>query len=298
MNVYWNGGIVLIDNYLLEELVTFAHEKTLAKTAEKLLVTQPTITRGMQKLEEQLDVKLFDRQPNRILLTDTGKLAADKAQAVLQANQDFVSQVRNYADQRRVFNIGSVAPGPQFILQSHQADFSSKISVEQQLVQPDDVAELLNDNHFSIIISNHEIQNDEIESLYLGPERLFVNLDQFMYLANMQQVSFTDLKGLSFVVVNDIGPWKDVIQQNIPDAKFLYQGDVDALNEITKYSNFPYFTTNITADNPEAAHEKDDRVQLPITDESATMTFYASYLIKQRKQVSPLLKEISQFWPK
>lgn len=40
----------MIDNYLLEELVTFASEKTLAKTAEKLSVTQPTVTRGMREL--------------------------------------------------------------------------------------------------------------------------------------------------------------------------------------------------------------------------------------------------------
>ena len=65
----------MIDNYLLEELVTFASEKTLAKTAEKLSVTQPTVTRGMQKLEDELGIQLFDRQPNRIVLTDTGKLA-------------------------------------------------------------------------------------------------------------------------------------------------------------------------------------------------------------------------------
>ena len=46
----------MIDNYLLEELVTFASEKTLAKTAEKLNVTQPTVTRGMQKLEDELGI--------------------------------------------------------------------------------------------------------------------------------------------------------------------------------------------------------------------------------------------------
>ena len=45
----------MIDNYLLKELVTFASEKTLAKTAEKLNVTQPTVTRGMQKLEDELE---------------------------------------------------------------------------------------------------------------------------------------------------------------------------------------------------------------------------------------------------
>ena len=46
----------MIDNYLLEELVTFAKYKTLAKTAAELNVTQPTVTRGMQKLEDELEI--------------------------------------------------------------------------------------------------------------------------------------------------------------------------------------------------------------------------------------------------
>lgn len=61
----------MIENYLLEELVTFAKYKTLAETAKQLMVTQPTITRGMQKLEEDFGVKLFDCQPNRITLTES-----------------------------------------------------------------------------------------------------------------------------------------------------------------------------------------------------------------------------------
>ena len=87
----------MIDNYLLKELVTFASEKTLAKTAEKLNVTQPTVTRWMQKLEDELGIQLFDRQPNRIILTDTGKLAAEKATEVLAVNRNFFHQLQNYA---------------------------------------------------------------------------------------------------------------------------------------------------------------------------------------------------------
>ena len=41
----------MIDNYLLEYLVTFTKVQTLAKTAAELNVTQPTVTRGMQRLE-------------------------------------------------------------------------------------------------------------------------------------------------------------------------------------------------------------------------------------------------------
>lgn len=54
-----------------------------------------------------------------------------------------------------------------------------------------------------------------------------------MYLANQRQVTFKELAGLSFVVLNDIGSWKTIIQENIPDAKFLYQTEYDALSELT-----------------------------------------------------------------
>ncbi len=73
----------MIENYLLEELVTFKKYGTLAATAQHLLVTQPTITRGMQKLEDELGVQIFDRQPNRITLTKTGELAVKEAQKVI-----------------------------------------------------------------------------------------------------------------------------------------------------------------------------------------------------------------------
>ena len=42
---------------------------------EQLLINQPTVTRSMRKLEEELEVVLFDRKPNKIELTETGILA-------------------------------------------------------------------------------------------------------------------------------------------------------------------------------------------------------------------------------
>ena len=81
---------------------------------------------------------------------------------------------------------------------------------------------------------------------------------------------------------------------NLP---FLYQEEWAALTEITKYSSFPYFSTNITTANPRQRTSKDDRVRLPITDEAATMTFYANYRKKQKSSLTPLLNEINQNWP-
>lgn len=286
----------MIDNYLLEELVTFAKYKTLAKTAEKLMVTQPTVTRGMQKLEDELGVALFDRQPNKISLTKAGELAAQKAQVVLDTNQEFVNEIRNYAQSQRVIKIASVAPGPQIVIDESHAQLAANIDLDQSLFEIDQVKPALQSHRYSLIITNHEIQTNLVESRYIGQESLYVNLDQFMYLANQQQITFKELAGLSFVVLNDIGPWRQVIQDHIPNAKFLYQAEYDSLHELTKYTNFPFFTTNIT--NPNNVYDTSDSVCLPITDDAATMTFYAAYLKNQRKTIAPLTRKMVNIWPK
>lgn len=287
----------MIDNYLLEYLVTFTKAQTLAKTAAALNVTQPTVTRGMQRLEEEFGVKLFDRQPNCITLTPTGKLAAKLAKQLLQDNRTLVTTVRNYDQTNRVIKIACSAPGPRFIAERLRDQSASSIQVEPQLLPPDQLLDRLRNRQFSMIISNHEVQTDQVELIFLGQEHLFVNLDQFMYLANQRSVTFQELRGISFVVLSDIGPWKQVVQDQIPDAKFLYQTDYDALRELTRYTNFPFFTTNITDEHGPEDYHIGDRVTLPITDPTATMTFYASYLKDQRDQLQPLIKDFTANWP-
>ena len=250
----------------------------------------------MQKLEDELGVQLFDRQPNRISLTKTGELAAEKANALLQANQQFITEIKNYAQSQQVLKVASVAPGPSILLERLHEQSALDYQVASDLLPEAQAAESLLDHQYTFVITNQEIQTDLIESRYIGQEHLFANLDQFMYLANQQQVTFKELAGLSFVVLSDIGPWKEVIQDNIPDAKFLYQSEYDALTELTKYTNFPFFTTNIT--EPDGTYDTTDSVSLPITDDSATITFYTAYLKYQRRTVTPLMKELVKIWPK
>lgn len=285
----------MIENYLLEELVTFSECKTLAKTAARLRVTQPTVTRGMQKLESELNVNLFDRQPNKITLTKTGILAAREARQVLEANEQFVTHIQNFAQTQQTITVGSVAPGP--LVVADQLAKSFELKIDRTFVNPRDVLAALGHNQYTACFTNHEIQTDQVESLYIGAERLSVNLDQFMLLAGRRSLSFSELRGLSFIVLNDIGPWKQVIQDKIPGAKFLYQAEQNAMAELTRYSTFPYFSTNINRYAPINDLDEHDRVTIPITDREATMPFYVAYLKTQRARLQPVLKKLAELWP-
>jgi len=285
----------MIDNYLLEELVTFSKFGTLAATAEELMVTQPTVTRGMQKLEEELNVKIFDRQPNHISLTKTGILAAKEAQKVLDQNQSFIDTVQAYEASHTTIKIGSIAPGPIIMLHS-MSDIPDNVVINDDLLEQSAVINDLENHSFSAIVTNHEIMTDSIESRFIGSEQLSVNLDKFTYLANKSSVKFEELKGMSFIVINDIGIWKQIIQDNIPDAKFLYQEQYDAFKEITQYSNFPHFSTNISRSGDHLPVNDDDRVKIPISDDASKMDFYVSYLKSQKHQVNPLIELMSKSW--
>ncbi|MBL3530819.1 LysR family transcriptional regulator [Companilactobacillus zhachilii] len=285
----------MIENYLLEELVTFSKLGTLAATAEELMVTQPTVTRGMQKLEDELNVKIFDRQPNHISLTKTGILAAKEAQKVLNQNRSFIQTIQAYEASHTTVKVGSVAPGPIIVLHSMN-DIPDNVIVNDNLLQQSAVIGDLENRSFSAILSNKEIMTDSIESRFIGSEQLSVNLDKFTYLANKNSVKFEELKGMSFIVINDIGIWKQIIQDNIPDAKFLYQEQYDAFQEITQYSNFPYFSTNISKSSDHLPAQDDDRVKIPISDDASKMDFYVSYLKSQKSKVNPLIKLMSQTW--
>lgn len=291
----------MINPELLEELVAFKKYGTLSATAEHLLITQPSVTRGMKKLEQELGVTLFNRSANKIELTATGNLAAQEAEKLLKSQEVFIEKVINFDKSQQSIKLGSVAPGPLLFIQSEydQNKFEQKLTFNHQLVTPEDVTSDLLTYKEQIVFSQQEIQTKEIESLYLGSEQLSVRIDKFNPLSQQKSVSFADLAGLSFLVAQDIGPWKNICETYIPKAKFLYQDDLNSLDELTRYSNFPVFRSNLTRLD-QNRNENDNRKEVQISDQHNSLPIYASYLkYKENKaRIKPFLQKLIKLWPK
>lgn len=101
------------------------------------------------------------------------------------------------------------------------------------------------------------------------------------------------------MVAQGIGPWKNICETYIPNAKFLYQEDLNSLDELTKYSNFPVFRSNLTILD-EDRNKDDNRNEVEIIDKHNSLALYASYL-KNKENIAiikPLLQKLVQIWPK
>ncbi len=68
----------------LKYIVAVAREKHFGKAAEACFVSQPTLSVAIKKLEEELQLKLFERSANEVTVTPLGQEIIQQAQSVLE----------------------------------------------------------------------------------------------------------------------------------------------------------------------------------------------------------------------
>lgn len=80
-----NRGCPHLDIRQLSYLLEIAKHQNITKAAETLHMTQPTLSKIVKAMEEELGVTLFDRSGKTVKLTDAGEAAVVQIQSVLQA---------------------------------------------------------------------------------------------------------------------------------------------------------------------------------------------------------------------
>ena len=68
----------------LRYIVAVAREKHFGRAAEACFVSQPTLSVSIKKLEEELDVKIFERGANEVSVTPLGEEIVRQAQSVIE----------------------------------------------------------------------------------------------------------------------------------------------------------------------------------------------------------------------
>lgn len=87
-------GDLVMELRVLRYFLMAAREENITHAAQLLHVTQPTLSRQLQDLEEELGTKLFERSNHRIILTQDGLLLRRRAQEIVEladrTKRDFV----------------------------------------------------------------------------------------------------------------------------------------------------------------------------------------------------------------
>ncbi len=91
----------------LKYIVALAREKHFGRAADACFISQPTLSVSIKKLEEELDVKLFERSANEVTVTPLGEEIVRQAQSVLEQ----ASQIKEIAKRGKDPLAGSLRLG-------------------------------------------------------------------------------------------------------------------------------------------------------------------------------------------
>lgn len=166
----------------LKYLITIDHYRSFASAANALDVTQPTLSGMISKLEEELDVKLFERTSRRVITTSMGLNIVNQAKKVLmEANKihEMVSESKGAVSGEFHIAVGpSIAPYilPEFI-RRYISDYPDVIlSVEE--MRPDAMIKSLLASTIDAGIATTGHVTQGIFEIPLYTERFYVYLSE------------------------------------------------------------------------------------------------------------------------
>ena len=268
---------MFIETYILRILSAFSEYDTLTRVGEELGSTQPSISRAMQKLESELDVALFDRTKNRVVLNETGIFAAGYAKRIMAMQDEMIEKTREKAGFHKSFAVGSVAIMPALTLIEQAKKFYDGIEARYEICDDEKklIAGLKNDS-FQMIVLLHPFKDAACTSKAYFSEHLSVMLPKNHRLAKRKSLALKDLANETFVMYDDIGFWDKVKRDKIPGAHFIRierKGKNDSLTQLISATDTPSFISDRTTQ----FSLPENRIAVPLTDPEMNVTFWRVY---------------------
>ena len=121
------GIMQVIETRLLYYFLTVARERNITNAARTLHITQPTLSRQMALLEEEVGAKLFIRDSRPLSLTDEGLLFRRRAEEILELLEKAQAEIRIHEEQiEGIISVGCGEIASVKLLTEMMAEFSRK----------------------------------------------------------------------------------------------------------------------------------------------------------------------------
>jgi LysR family hydrogen peroxide-inducible transcriptional activator len=191
----------------LKYLVALADTGHFGKAAERTFVSQPTLSAQLKKLEEFLGVKLVERQPKNVQLTEVGKQVVVRARRMLDEGDEIIALARNntdpFAGKLKVALIPTIGPYllPRVMQKIRKALPHLGLMLYEHQTEP--LLKRLRDGEIDLGIMALPIAQEGMESRKLYEEAFTVALPNNHALAAKTTIKIQDLKNQTLLLLED-----------------------------------------------------------------------------------------------
>lgn len=192
----------------MDQLANFqcvAETGNFTHAADRLGISQPALSRSIQRLEEELGQPLFDRKPRSVSLTDAGLLFQKRAEQILLIVEDTKAEICDdgQSGRIRVAAIPTIAP---FFLPDLLRKFSDAYPKASLLVHEDTTDNLIRrckQGELDVVILALPVPTKYVEVEELFEEELSLVLPCDHPLTKKKHVRIADVEHYPFVLLDE-----------------------------------------------------------------------------------------------
>lgn len=242
----------------LHYVLAVAEHQNFTRAAQKVFVTQPTLSMQIQKLEEELDVQIFDRKKKPIELTETGKKIVQQARNIVVESgriQDIVDQQKGFVG--GLFRLGIIPTVMPTLLPMFLNNFIKKypkVKLKIEELHTEAMLERLREGHLDAGIAATPLENPNIKEQPLYYEPFVGYVPGGHRLKEQEEIEVKDLEIDDILLLEDGHCFKDGIlnlckaTRNFEDENFqLESGSFETMiklaNEGLGMTLLPYLHT-------------------------------------------------------
>jgi len=199
----------------LQYVLAVAEHKNFTLAAEKCFVTQPTLSMQIQKIEEELNVLIFDRSKKPIQLTDIGQKIVNQAKnIVIEADRikDIVEHQKGFiGGEFRLGIIPTIMPTllPMFLNNFIKKYPKIKLVIEE--LNTDDIILRLKNGHLDAAIAATPLEDEKIKEIVLYYEPFVAYIPESYAISQKNEIEFSDLNIDDILLLQDGHCFRDGI---------------------------------------------------------------------------------------
>ena len=197
-------------------------EGNISHAAQRLNIAQPALSRQMKRLEEKLNVKLFERGSRRIRLTDAGRLLCNRVESILGMVDGTVREISEIGSGTKgSIRIGTITTSGAMILPDLISEYHKIFpDVTFEIWEGDGtrILELLDNHMIEIAITRTQVDNLAYELLVLPNEPLVMVMNKKNSCGKKSDViRLSEVKGQKLIIPLR---WKSVFETNCKNLGF------------------------------------------------------------------------------
>ena len=206
----------------LKYVLAVAEHQNFTKAAEKCFVTQPTLSMQIQKLEDQLDIQIFDRSKKPIELTEVGRKIVNQAKNIVnEADRitDIVDQQKGFIGGE--FKLGIIPTVMPTLLPLFLKSFIKrypKIRLKIEELNTEEIMQRINDGHLDAAIAATPLKNEQIKERVLFYEPFVGYIPSNHRLTSKKTIEVSDLNINDMLLLEDGHCFRDGVL-NLCNAK-------------------------------------------------------------------------------